>query len=1387
MRSSSFFFCVLLLFASNATAAKPIKALLIAGGCCHDYQGQSKAISEGIQARANVQVDVYLVTDSSVNPPLPLYATKGWADGYDVIIHDECAAGNKDVAVVNRILEIHKTIPAVHLHCAMHSFRNGTDAWAKHLGLLSTSHGPQVPIQVRFTDSQHPITKPLKDWTTIKEELYNNAKIHTAHGLATGTQLIRRGDKTNTAKAIVVWTNESMGARSFSTTLGHNTATVQDPRYLELVTRGLLWSCGKLNETYLVPFKGKNVVRVDQGVAEFKAQQAVSKAAKLAAAMPKDATLVKLVASSVQDGHDMFHSIDGDRQTRWCASGGAYPQFLQLQFDSAKTIDGITIDWEFDDAYQYKVLGSIDGKAWKVLSDQTKNERVSPFSETWPLAKDIKFIRIDAVGSRRGGWCSIREIKVSGKDIRALWPAANGNGFKPVVSVVDPYKKQGNVPPEIVPPTQAGSDLLKNVRVPDGFEATIFAAPPAVNYPVFVAAAPDGTLYVSSDGNGSLGRDPNRGRVIRLRDTDGDGRADQTKVFCEVDSPRGLVWDHDRLYLMHPPNLSVFFDKDLDGVADSSKVLVKNLAFGFDKRPADHTTNGLSIGADGYLYIAGGDFGFMDAEGTDGTKLTHRGGGVIRVRPDGTGLELYATGTRNILEVAISPQMDLFARDNTNDGGGWDVRFHHFTGGEDHGYPRLYKNFNDECVQPLADYGGGSGCGAFYLDEPGFGEWNNAPMTADWGKGTISHHQIVADGATFKETNKPREFLRLERATDGDVDGMSRVYAASWRGATFKWAGPNVGYIVQVKPKDYQPTVLPKFTELSEQELVALFDSPSYRRRLAAQRELMRRGSSQAGLLLDRAVAKRTADRNLVDHLRADATAAEVVDSLGHVDPVVVHVAIRELARRGSFQACFDSLKAKPQSEAKSIALFRALAMMHRSEVVDGVMSVYSQAEDPTIRQRCLSTLCRLHSLEGEWKGQSWGTRPDTRGPYYQPDSWEQSGPILDFLKTQLTTVDPKTASFLATEMSRNRIQSSDAVKRILALAANDDSYLPQAVKLIDSAGYTSADALPVLIQATTQELEAATLSAAISGLTRFNEPEVLQPILDCLHQLESRPKGESDLRGASRSFFRSRVLNNQIETLIAIADKSPNHWADAALLQIAGQKNAALEARQAAAAAIDSGWQSAARRVTLIKGASRSGSHFLDDRILGAVDDVNPEVAAAAVLAMKRLKIKPLVKVDSPLISSLKVEQAVARVMENEGDRDRGEVLFSKANCVACHTVTKSVAQKGPYLGNIAQTYKRLELVQSILLPNKSIAQGFATTNILTDDGNTITGFVTKESANQVTLRDAQAKEVVINKDEIEIRKTLKTSVMPQGLMDKYTVHDVASIVAYLQSLSKK
>ena len=155
----------------NTTLEKPLRALLICGGCCHDYTEQHKVLSDGIQSRANIRVDVWWTDDKSTNPPLTVYDNVNWANGYDVIIHDECAARNTNVEVLKRILKVHEKTSSVHLHCAMHSFRNGTDLWFKHLGLQSTGHGPHEPIDVKFVDKDHPVVQGMEDWTIEKDEL----------------------------------------------------------------------------------------------------------------------------------------------------------------------------------------------------------------------------------------------------------------------------------------------------------------------------------------------------------------------------------------------------------------------------------------------------------------------------------------------------------------------------------------------------------------------------------------------------------------------------------------------------------------------------------------------------------------------------------------------------------------------------------------------------------------------------------------------------------------------------------------------------------------------------------------------------------------------------------------------------------------------------------------------------------------------------------------------------------------------------------------------------------------------------------------------------------------------------------------------------------------
>jgi len=232
-----------------AADVKPLRALLITGGCCHEYGKQKDVLKAGLEARANVDITQVHTDDTTTKARFEIYEKPDWAKGYDVVIHDECSADVKEMPYVQNIVNAHQQgVAAVNLHCAMHCYRTGTDDWFKFIGIQSAAHGPQEPIAIRFLDPVHPITLGMRDWTTIREELYNNIKIFpTAHPLARGKQTVRQRDGTEKdVESVVAWGNEYGSTRVFSTTLGHNTATVGDARYLDLVARGLLWSCGKL-------------------------------------------------------------------------------------------------------------------------------------------------------------------------------------------------------------------------------------------------------------------------------------------------------------------------------------------------------------------------------------------------------------------------------------------------------------------------------------------------------------------------------------------------------------------------------------------------------------------------------------------------------------------------------------------------------------------------------------------------------------------------------------------------------------------------------------------------------------------------------------------------------------------------------------------------------------------------------------------------------------------------------------------------------------------------------------------------------------------------------------------------------------------------------------
>ena len=245
---------------------KPIRALFVCGGCCHDYAKQKDIITQGISARANVVWTIAYDPDKGTKHLNPVYENPEWSKDFDVVVHDECTADVKDLAVIDNILKPHKAgLPSVVLHCGMHCYRSEgwpktVTPWFEFTGLQTTGHGAQLPIELTFTDPESAITKGMESWTTIKEELYNNIAgkvLDTAKPLARGKQVSKGKDgKENVSETVLAWTNMYNGkTKVFATTLGHNNETCGDARYLDLVTRGLLWSVDKLDDSHFKAVK----------------------------------------------------------------------------------------------------------------------------------------------------------------------------------------------------------------------------------------------------------------------------------------------------------------------------------------------------------------------------------------------------------------------------------------------------------------------------------------------------------------------------------------------------------------------------------------------------------------------------------------------------------------------------------------------------------------------------------------------------------------------------------------------------------------------------------------------------------------------------------------------------------------------------------------------------------------------------------------------------------------------------------------------------------------------------------------------------------------------------------------------------------------------------
>jgi type 1 glutamine amidotransferase len=234
---------------TGAGAPPAIRALYVTGGGFHDFVTQETIVPPGVAARAKVKIDWTIdhTAGKSTEVLIERHKNTEWTKAFDVVLYNMSFSHVVDREWIERLARAHHDsgVGAVILHGAVHSYRRSESrAWGELMGAFSMRHDAQRPLTVEAVAKDHPILRGLPEkWETTPEELYELERVWPNM-----TPLADAYSIESKKRYPIIWTNTHGKARVFVTSLGHNTKMIADPVYLDLVTRGLLWTVGRLQK-----------------------------------------------------------------------------------------------------------------------------------------------------------------------------------------------------------------------------------------------------------------------------------------------------------------------------------------------------------------------------------------------------------------------------------------------------------------------------------------------------------------------------------------------------------------------------------------------------------------------------------------------------------------------------------------------------------------------------------------------------------------------------------------------------------------------------------------------------------------------------------------------------------------------------------------------------------------------------------------------------------------------------------------------------------------------------------------------------------------------------------------------------------------------------------
>ena len=972
-----------------------------------------------------------------------------------------------------------------------------------------------------------------------------------------------------------------------------------------------------------------------------------------------------------------------------------------------------------------------------------------------------------------------------------------------------------------------------SLNVAPGLEATLFAAEPMLTNPTNIDVDARGRVWVCEAYNyrPAVNGNPTHkegDRIVILEDTNGDGKADVSKVFYQdpsIESPLGIWVQGNKVIVSDSPNVWVLTDENGDDKADKKELLFT----GIGGEQHDHGMHTFVFGPDGKWYFNFGNEGgqLLDKDGkpvvdiaTGKTidKQNFKQGMLFRCDPDGKNVEVLGQNFRNNYEVAVDSYGTLWQSDNDDDGNKG-VRINYVMEYGNYGYtdemtgagwqanrdnleaeiPLRHWHLNDPGVVPnLLQTGAGSPTGMIIYEGKLLPEvFRNQMIHCDAGPNVVRSYPVQKDGAGYKaEIVNVLEGARDQwfRPADVCVAPDGSLIIADWYdpGVGGHQAGDqNRGRVYRVAPPN-SPYTMPKVDVSTTEGALEALQSPNMDIRYAGWiklRELDKKAEKSLAKLYKSSDNPRMQARALWLLSKLDKGPKYIETALKSANPdmriaglraarelkVDIIPYVKQLVNDSDAQVrreCAIALRRSTSPDAP--ALWAQLASKYDGKDrwylealgigADGNWDTYYTA---WVKQMNNDPLANVGGRDIVWRART-----------------KESVPLLAKLAGDpAVDVNQRLRYFRAFDFNPGASEKSTALLGILQANTNSTDVTKLALRHLD----------PAFVQQ--NQVAQAALTKLMNDV--YGTPEYIElvtrfePASENAHlkKLAIQKAMDGIGRDAARQLLKQKGGPMVWEVLDGRSDVSGDAEAATNMLIALRRVGNKESIDILKTVALDE-----KRPTALRKEATRSLGGSMDgaNEVLALLKsgDIKGDYKKAAAQGVssdwrKNVRLQAASYLDGAQSVEGKKLPGMNELLAMNGDAAKGVVVF-KNNCSICHQVNGEGMDFGPKLSEIGSKLPKEGQYLAILHPDAGISFGFEGWDVKFKDGSTMIGIVSSKTETDLQMKFPGGVVQNYKMADVVSMKQIEPSMMPSGLQESMSTQDLVDLVEYLASLKK-